>query len=114
MNYYNNYIIGEFEIKENNKKIRIINSYEQSLRGTIWNIEEYYKNEEEIKENIEIIINDKNIPFTYFYKFKEKGNYIIIYKFKKQLTNSSFMFSECSSLKNLNLSNFNTQNVTSM
>jgi len=30
-------------------------------------IKDEYKNEKEIKENIEIIINDKNIPFTYFY-----------------------------------------------
>jgi len=30
-------------------------------------IKDEYKNEEEIKENIEIIMNDKNIPFTYFY-----------------------------------------------
>ena len=65
--YYDNYIIGEFEIKENNKEIRIINSYEQYLRESNFEIKDEYKNEEEIKENIEIIMNDKNIPFTYFY-----------------------------------------------
>ena len=30
------------------------------------------------------------------------------------VTNMSYMFSECSSLKDLNLSNFNTTNVTNM
>ena len=33
-------IIGEFEIKENNKEIRIINSYEQDCRENNWKIED--------------------------------------------------------------------------
>ena len=73
-NNNNNYIIGEFEIKENNKEIRIINSVEQSKVKLKDKNKNKYKNEEEIKENIEIIINDKKIPFNYFYKFKEKEN----------------------------------------
>ena len=111
---YDNYIIGEFEIKENNKEIRIINSYEEFCREYNWPFKDENKNEKEIKENIEIIINDKNIPFTYLYKFKEKGKYKIKYIFKKSLTNTCCMFYGCSSLNNLNLSNFNTQNVINM
>ena len=110
-NNINNYIIGEFEIKERNEEIRIINSYEQYMTEAKMEIEDNYKNEEEIKENIEIIINDKNIPFTYFYKFEEKGKYKIKYAFKKNLTKIGFMFSKCSSLKNIDLSYFNSQNV---
>ena len=70
----NNYIIGEFDIKENNKNIRIINSYEQCNRehrfGKYYN--KKYENEKEIKENCEIRINDKIIPFSYYYKFNKK------------------------------------------
>ena len=33
---------------------------------------------------------------------------------KNNLTKTCFMFSGCNSLTNLNLSNFNTQNVTNM
>ena len=113
-NEYNNYIIGEFEIKENNKRIKIINSYEQFLRETKEQIRNEYKNEEEIKENIEIIINGKKIPFTYFYKFKEKGKHKIIYIFKKNLTNICCMFYGCSFLINVDLSNFKSQNITFM
>ena len=40
------------------------------------------------------MINDKNIPFTYFYKFEEKGKYNIKYVFKKNLTKTGFMFSK--------------------
>ena len=40
--------------------------------------------------------------------------YIIQYSFKNNLTKANHMFYECRSLTNLNLSNFNTQNVTDM
>ena len=38
----NNYIIGEFEIKESNKEIRIINLYEQYMREAKLEIEDNY------------------------------------------------------------------------
>ena len=64
-------------------------------------------NEEEIKK-CEIRINNQLIPFNYFFKFTNKGNYTIKYSFNNYLTNMSFMFNKCSSLTNINLSNFNT------
>ena len=70
-------------------------------------------NEEKIKK-CEKRINDKLIQFTYLYKFTNKGNYIIKYSFYNYLSKTNHMFFECSSLKNINLSNFNTQNVTDM
>ena len=77
-NKKNNYIIAEFEIKNDNEKIRIINSYEQYYRE--WELSDYekeYKNEKEIKDNCEIYINDKLISFSYFHKFIKKGKYKI-------------------------------------
>ena len=115
----NNYIIGEIFIKDEdvNKKIRIINSYEEVRRDNniIW-ADEYKKeleNEEQIKK-CEIEINNILMPFNYFYEFKRKGKYIIKYKFKNYLTNTNHMFYECESLTYLDLSNFNTQNGTDM
>ena len=70
-------------------------------------------NEEEIKK-CEIRINDELIPFNYFHKFNNKGKYIIKYNFNNYLTKTNYMFSWCSYLTNINLSNFNTQNVTNM
>ena len=70
-------------------------------------------NEEEIKK-CEIRINNQLIPFNYFFKFTNKGKYIIKYSFNNYLTNTNHIFSYCSSLTNINLSNFNTQNVTDM
>ena len=105
----NNYIIAEIYIKEENinKKIRIINSYEEYRRN--YNL----KIEDEIKKCV-IKINNELIPFKYFYKFKSKGKYIIQYSFKNNINKTCCMFSDCSSLTNINLSNFNSNNVTNM
>jgi len=113
--YKESYIESEIEIKEENEDIRIINSYEEWYKNYNWKeFKEEYCNEKEIKENCEIRINNEIIPFSYFYKFKNKGKYKIKYSFKNNLKNTSYIFSDCESLTNINLSNFNTQNVTDM
>ena len=90
-NDINNYIMAEFDIKEDNRYIRIINSYEQRKReDNFYKYEKECKNEKEIKENCEIRINDKIIPFSYFHKFNEKGKYNIKYIFKQKLTNLNY------------------------
>ena len=111
-NYNNNYIIAEVEIEEEdiNKKIRIINSYEEFKRINDLKVGEddyKYENEKEIKENYEIKINNNIIAFNYYYEFKKKGKYKIEYRFKNKLSKICYMFSNCSSLTNINLSNFN-------
>ena len=111
-----NEIILEINIEDNNSKKRIINSFENFKREKPgWNLNniETKENEDEIKK-CEIYINDKKIKFTYDYLFKNKGKYIIKYKFKKLLNSCNYMFFDCVSLSSLDLSNFNTQNVTNM
>jgi len=130
-----NYIISEIIIEDNdiNKNIRIINCYEEYMRNEIKNNPDFYGWDEESKKKYypdgklnknlmneqeikicEISINDKLIPFNYFHQFKEKGKYKIKYKFKNNIIRTIFMFSGCNSLINIDLSNFNTQNVTNM
>ena len=111
----NNYIISEIVIKDDenvNKDIRIINSYEEYMREYCPSSEimRELMNEVHIKQ-CEIRINNELIPFNYFYKFIQKGKYIIKYSFNNYLTNTNHIFCKCSSLTNINLSNFNTQNV---
>jgi len=115
----NNIIIGEINIfpDDINKDIQIINSFENHKR--IEKLEDKeddykYENEKEIKENIEIRINGKKIEFSYLYKFIKEGKYKIEYIFKNYMTKTDFMFCHCTSLTNLNLSKFITQNVTNM
>jgi len=119
-NNITNYIIAEIEIKKEliNQDIRIINSFEQIVKESknFTYRKDYYKYEnlEEIKESIEISINEKNIPFTYFYQFRKEGNYTIQYSFKKPLTKTNHLFNECKYIKYINLYNFDTSNVTNM
>jgi len=112
-----NYIIAEIDIFSDdiNKDIRIINSYEENQRKEKNNyvLEERFMNEDEIKK-CEITINEKPIPFNYFYKFPQKGKYIIKYSFNNNLTNINHMLALCFSLKSIILSNFNAENVIDM
>ena len=112
-----NYIISEINTKEEdiNKDMRLINSFENVNPDWI-DKKDYnkYENEKEIKENCEIEINNKNIGFIYNYKFKEKGKYIIKYIFRNIITKTDFMFYGCKSLKNIDLSNFKTKNISNM
>ena len=123
----NNYIIAEFYIQSQNinEDTLILNSYEAMQRdmdeslyhyvGKSYGIDynEKLQNEKELKE-CEIKINDEKIPFCYFYKFKKEGKYKISYSFKNYLKKTNYMFDDCSSLTNIDLSNFNTQNVIDM
>ena len=109
-----NYIIGVFNIDSPNinKDVRIINTFEDFKKNGGW--PEGKPNEKEIKENIEIYVNNEKINFSYYYKFKKEGKYQIKYNFKKNLTNLGYLFCGCSSLTNINISNFNTKNVNNM
>ena len=115
-NINNNYIIAEIEIKEKdiNKDIRILNSHEEGLRMKEYIMnDKVYDNEEEIKK-CEIRINNQLIPFNYIHKFKSSGKYTIKYSFRKNINITAFMFNGCSSIENINLSNFNTKNAKNM
>ena len=110
----NNFIIGEFDITEDNLNIRIINSYGEFYReNKSFKYEEEYENELEINK-CEIRINDELIPFSYFHKFNKKGKYKIKYAFSSNITKTDYMFNNCSSLINIDLSNLNTNNITNM
>ena len=114
---FNNYIIAEIDIKDEdvNENIKILSSYEESFRtnpGKFLN-DNIFKNEDEIKK-CEIKINNEIIPFNYYHQFKSKGKYTIKYSFKNNLKCTCLMFGDCKLLTNINLSNFNTNNVTNM
>ncbi len=95
-----NEIISEIIIKKDYLNVKIINYYHNVRR-------------ENIEEICEIFINDKKIDFTN-YILKSQGKYIIKYKFKKLLNSTEGMFYDCGSITSIDLSNFNTQNVTDM
>jgi hypothetical protein len=89
----NNYIIAKIKIKDEdiNKNIRILSSYEEFNRDNQYKGNKIYKNEDEIKQCI-IKINDEIIQFSYYYKFKSKGEYTIKYSFKNNLKSLCLIF----------------------
>jgi len=100
-----NYIKCIYEIKRDDigKDIQIINN----------NLDSHYFNEE-IEKEIKIIMNGKIISNNLTYKFNTEGLYVIYFISNKLLINMSYMFYNCSSLKEINLSSFNTNQVTNM
>ena len=112
------YIKGIINITKDdiNKKIRVINSFEQVKKRynyTIIDNESRYKNEEDIK-NCEIRLNGQKYKFTYYFTFREPSTYTIEYHFKNNLTKTNYMFSECFNLISLDLENFNCKNIINM
>ena len=59
-------------------------------------------------------INGEEDKFEKYFIPKEEGEYDILLKFKILMKDCSFMFFACSNLTNIDLSSFNTKNVTNM
>ena len=121
-----NYIKNEIDINNNKNEITCI--YYKSDKNSIkilydffdyfyqkYNKESYNKAKNNINEdNIEIYVNDKKIKFNCYYEGDEIGLIKVKFKFNKPLTSTAFMFYYCMSLKSIDLSSFNTNNVTDM
>jgi len=100
-----NYIKCIYEIKKEDigKDIQIINN--KSWAAEI---------NEEIEKEIKVIIDGEIKSNILTSKFNQEGTYIIYLIVYNLLTNMSGMFYNCNSLKELNLSSFNTNQVTDM
>ena len=100
-----NFIIGKIEIttEDIGKEIQLIN-----------NKNEYdYGINDDIEKNIIIIINGKIKKNILTYTFETVGVKKIYY-ISEDLTNMSYMFSDCCKLKEINLASFDTSKVTKM
>ena len=118
----NNIITGKITMGKDdiNREIQIISSFEKYkmaekyAKFAYYNEGLNYENEKEIKENIEIKINGKIIDFSFKHKFEKEGEYIIEYRFKKELTNINHIFHGCKLLTHLNFSDFISKNIINM
>ena len=105
--------------KKDKEPINLLHDFKDDI--SYWG-DKYKKLFEEGKKNIngnniEIYINNKRIKFNYKYESNEIGEIgqiKIKFKFNKLLTSISYMFLRCSSLESIDLSSFNTNNVTYM
>ena len=89
-----------------------VKSYWSDEEKKIYNEAKKYM--EDYFKYIDIYINDKKIEFNTKYTSKETGKIKVKFIFHKLLTNTSFMFNDCSSLESIDLSSFNTTNVKYM
>ena len=95
--------IYEIQKEDVNKNIQIINN---NFYQTIIN--------EEIQKYIKIIINGEIYSNILTFKFNKEGYYTIYLLSYNDLTSMSLMFRNCTSLKELDFSSFNTDQVTNM
>ena len=114
-----NEIICIYKPKENDKEINLLHDYNLDIAK--WNPEyaKLYLEAKNMNKNIfenymDIYIDNKKIQFDYKYKIKDTKEIKVKFIFKKILTNTMYMFYECSSLKSIDLSSFNTTNVNNM
>ena len=109
-NCFTNYIICEHLFTKIND-FQILNCYEQAK-------EDYnnigFDNENEIKENCKLFLNDKEINFCFKYKPEKIGKHNFKIICNTSLKNLNYMFYDCNSLQFLDLSNFNTSNANNM
>ena len=63
---------------------------------------------------VDLYIDNKKYKYTKFNNFHEAKEYEIIIKFNSYLKNCSNMFYNCKNIKKIDLSKFNTKNVTNM
>ena len=87
------------------KQIQIINN-----KGT----DDNGPKNKEISKEIKLIINGEIISNIFVYKFNKKGIYTVYLVSQNNLKDISYMFYNCSSLIEINLSTYDTERVTNM
>ena len=117
--YKSNEIECIYKVKDNEQEIKLLHDYNLINPFGIELLDKFYLQSKELnkkifEENIDIYVNGEKIKFDYNYKVNENKEIKVKFKFKKRLTNTNYMFMDCSSLYSINLSSFNTNNVTSM
>ena len=66
------------------------------------------------ESNVELYINNKKNKYQKFFIPKKEGIYEILLKFKILIKDCSYMFACCDKITNIDLSGFNSKNVTNM
>ena len=103
--------IDEFDI--NNEIYFLDNTNGYTDDGT--NIKHYHDNLKELNEsNTELYINDKKYKFKKFFKPDKEGIYKIRLVFNTSIKDCSYMFYNCSFISYIDLSSFDTKDVTNM
>ena len=97
-----NFIICEYVLlkKAIQNFVQLLNCFEQTEK--VQTNFEGIDNGKDLKENVEIIINNKKIDFCFKYKFDKVGKYKIKINCLNALTNVNYMFCSCTLMKTIN------------
>ena len=110
----NNFIIAEYYINNDkiNDEIQILNCFEEveNEKSGISGM----NNKIDLIKKCELYLNDEKIDFCFKYKFPKEGKYKIKIICKNRLISTNYLFYDCSSLISIDLSHFNTDNITDM
>ena len=105
--------------KDEEKEIQLIHDYKEDISEYDKTFKQLYSKAKEInkqffEKNIELFLSQKKIQFSYKYKVDEIEDIKIKFKLKSNLSNMSFMFYNCYSLKSIDFSSFNAINIINM
>ena len=116
-----NKIKKEKEIYENNIIEYILDIKKNELKNDIILFNQSEKNKNEIKDNIIVFLNNKKIniineaeKWKIDYNFIIEGKYNLKIIFKKNINDLCGFFNGCSLIYSIDLSNFNSSNITDM
>ena len=66
------------------------------------------------ESNVKLYINDEEYKYCKYFVPKKEGTFIIKLLFSIEMKDCSYMFNKCSSIEKIDLSSFNSKNVTDM
>ena len=110
----NNYIICKYTKKDNKKEFEILhdlNNDWDEIDKQSYN--EAKKNIKLFEDNIDLYIDGQKMKFNFTYQ-SDKNEINVKLVFKTKLTNLSYMFLNCHTLKSIDLSSFDTSNANNM
>jgi len=115
-NDFDNYIHAVYLIDESevNEDIQILN-YERNddeSDNSISSEENLQK--QFIEESCLMFLNNKRVTFRFIFNFYKPGKFTFKLVFKKNLTDGSYLFSNCSNLIHIDFSHFNTHKIVDM
>ena len=100
---------------DGNIDMGVIDSKDENNSCEIIKEEHHHDFLKELNEsNVELYINEKKYKYQKYFIPDKEGDYDIILKFNVLMKDCSFMFYKCFNIISLDLSSFNTKNVTNM
>ena len=113
----NNIIKIKIKIEKENifKNIYFLDNTDDIYKENGYVVEHHHDNLKELNElNTEVFINNIKYKYEKYFKPEKEGLYEIILIFKIKIKDCSYMFFGSCNLTSIDLSSFNTKNVTNM